>query len=191
MVRAVKSGVGETVKEQFESDVALEYGLFHNRVTGSIDWYRMNTSDLLLTVPVPQPAVTASRLENVGSIRNHGVEFTLDAQAVSTANLSVVLGLVGGALRRYLEERDELLFVTGREARRHGAQLLLQVAQFVHHFAQAGARAGIAAGLNSAASGGVFHRVRQDIEENLACLLRVRDDTHLVGCFRRGIREVS
>jgi TonB-linked SusC/RagA family outer membrane protein len=60
-----------------QTDVALEYGLFHNRVTGSIDWYRMNTTDLLLTRSLPGTSGFNSALQNIGSTRNSGVELQL------------------------------------------------------------------------------------------------------------------
>ena len=38
------------------SNVALDYGLMDNRLTGSLEYYIKNTKDLILEVPVPQPA---------------------------------------------------------------------------------------------------------------------------------------
>jgi iron complex outermembrane receptor protein len=58
-----------------------------------------NTRDLLLTVPVPQPAVTDTRLENIGRVRNKGFEFTFDAKTISRPGLDLTLGLIGSVER--------------------------------------------------------------------------------------------
>src|SRR3989442_4413843 len=75
-------------------NLGLDYGLKNNRISGSIDYYVKNTSDLLLSVSVPQPAPADRRLENVGKVRNRGIELSLDALAVSRPNLTWRAGLV-------------------------------------------------------------------------------------------------
>ena len=65
-------------EETAQTNLALDYGIFNNRLNGSLEYYVKNTRDLLLTVQVPQPAVVGDRLENIGKIRNKGVEFSLD-----------------------------------------------------------------------------------------------------------------
>ena len=75
-------------------NLGLDYGLKNNRISGSIDYYVKNTSDLLLSVSVPQPAPADHRLENVGKVRNRGIELSLDAVALSRRNLIWRAGLV-------------------------------------------------------------------------------------------------
>jgi iron complex outermembrane receptor protein len=75
-------------------NVALDYGLLDNRVSGSIEYYVKNTSDLLLSVPVAQPALATDRLQNIGAVRNRGLELSLDALALSRPNLTWRAGLV-------------------------------------------------------------------------------------------------
>ncbi len=75
-------------------DAALDYGLLNNRVSGTVEYYVKNTSDLLLEVPVPQPAPVPTRLENVGKVRNRGFELALDALAISRPGLTWRAGLV-------------------------------------------------------------------------------------------------
>jgi len=65
-----------------------------NRLAGSVEYYVKNTSDLLLDVPVPQPQPSSTRLENVGKLRNRGVEATLDALLVARPGLTWRSGLV-------------------------------------------------------------------------------------------------
>src|SRR5204862_2279806 len=78
---------------------AVDFGLMNNRLAGSIEYYVKNTSDLLLEVPVPQPAASATRIENVGKLRNRGLEVTLDALLASRPGLTWRSGIVFGLER--------------------------------------------------------------------------------------------
>src|SRR5439155_5828142 len=62
-----------------KTDVAADFGLFGNRVTGSADWYRENTSDLLLARSLPGTSGYTSALQNIGSTRNSGLEVQLSS----------------------------------------------------------------------------------------------------------------
>lgn len=67
-------------------NLAVDFGLFENRITGSIDYYIANTSDLLLDkVPL---SVTGYSLitKNIGKTRNKGVEIELSTNNISTQN---------------------------------------------------------------------------------------------------------
>jgi len=75
-------------------NVAVDYGFANNRFSGSVEYYVKNTSDLLLEVSNAQPAFTEKRLQNVGKVRNKGVEVSLDALALSRPNLTWRAGLV-------------------------------------------------------------------------------------------------
>ena len=59
-------------------DIGLDYGMFDNRVMLTADVYRKTTRDLLLNAYVPYSTGVGSALLNVGSVRNDGVEITLE-----------------------------------------------------------------------------------------------------------------
>ena len=65
-----------------QTDVGVEYAVLDNRLSGSVDVYRMNTHDLLLTRLLPVTSGFTSTLQNVGATKNTGVEVS-----VSTVNL--------------------------------------------------------------------------------------------------------
>jgi iron complex outermembrane receptor protein len=81
-------------EETAMTNVALDYGFLGNRLNGSLEYYVKNTHDLLLTVLVPQPAVIGDRLENIGKIRNKGVEFSLDGQVLQRSEFNLSAGFV-------------------------------------------------------------------------------------------------
>jgi len=77
-----------------QTNLGLDWGLRSDRITGSIDVYQKKTKDLILTVPVPQPAVVGTQIQNIGSVRNRGLEATLDARLFDRANKTLTSGLV-------------------------------------------------------------------------------------------------
>jgi iron complex outermembrane receptor protein len=77
-----------------QTNVGVDWGVSNDRFTGVVDVYNKTTKDLLLRVAVPQPAVVATRIENVGSVRNRGLEATLDARLFDTQARSLSSGLV-------------------------------------------------------------------------------------------------
>jgi len=80
-------------------DAAIDYGIFRNRVTGSFEYYSKTTRDLLLTVNVPQPAVVATQLQNIGRVKNAGFEANVDGQVFNAPGRTLSLGLVFSANR--------------------------------------------------------------------------------------------
>jgi len=82
-----------------QKNLGIDYGLMNDRVTGSIEVYEKKTKDLLLEVSVPQPAVVSTRIENIGSLRNRGLEATIDGELWRRGARSVSGGLVFSAER--------------------------------------------------------------------------------------------
>jgi TonB-linked SusC/RagA family outer membrane protein len=64
-------------------DFGLDYGFFKNRISGEIDYYMKNTTDLLLNVPVPATTGYLTQTKNIGSVSNKGVEFVLNTSNIS------------------------------------------------------------------------------------------------------------
>ncbi|WP_316752755.1 TonB-dependent receptor [Pedobacter gandavensis] len=67
-------------ERSIQADAGLELGLFDNRINMTFDYYNRVTKDLLLQAPIPWSAgmVNANVYKNVGSVRNSGVELTLN-----------------------------------------------------------------------------------------------------------------
>jgi len=60
-----------------QQDVGLDIGLFKNAFTFTVDYYHKTTTGMLLSVPVPSSAGSASSpTENAGDVVNSGFEFT-------------------------------------------------------------------------------------------------------------------
>ncbi|HTH64383.1 MAG TPA: SusC/RagA family TonB-linked outer membrane protein [Gemmatimonadales bacterium] len=85
-------------------DGAIDFGMFQNRLSGSLEYYHKNTKDLLLTIDVSQPALQPTQLQNVGKLSGHGLEAALDAVVVSRPGLIWRAGLVLAADRTKVDE---------------------------------------------------------------------------------------
>lgn len=56
-------------------NIGFDYGMFNNRLTGSINYYINQTEDLLITKRLSPSAGYENPILNVGKIRNQGIEF--------------------------------------------------------------------------------------------------------------------
>ena len=62
-------------------DLGLDIGLWNN-VDISIDYYNRTTNDLLYNVPIPTTSGSSSILDNIGEVKNNGLEFSVSSQVV-------------------------------------------------------------------------------------------------------------
>ena len=69
-------------------NVGLDFGLFKNRITGTIEFYNRETSDLLIYVPFSLTAGIAGQVENIGAMRNKGIELTLGLKPIVSKSFS-------------------------------------------------------------------------------------------------------
>lgn len=69
-------------------NIGLDFGLFRDRISGSVDIYKKITSDLLATVAVPAGTnFTNQILTNVGGMENKGVEASLNVGLIAKKDL--------------------------------------------------------------------------------------------------------
>jgi len=71
-----------------EYDLGLDYGFFKGRVSGSIDAYTKLSKGLILDRRIPIENGYSSILDNVSSVRNKGIEFSLKTINVSTKDFT-------------------------------------------------------------------------------------------------------
>ncbi|TPV31848.1 SusC/RagA family TonB-linked outer membrane protein [Paucihalobacter ruber] len=70
-------------------NVGLDFGLFNNRLTGSIDGYYRETEDLLATIPVAAGSNLSDFLTtNVGATTSKGLELSLNGVLAKSENLN-------------------------------------------------------------------------------------------------------
>lgn len=64
-------------------NIGLDFGLWNQRVTGSVDYYEKDTYDMLLNLPIPNSTGFSSQINNIGSIRNTGLDVSLSTRNIS------------------------------------------------------------------------------------------------------------
>ncbi len=70
-------------------NLGLDFGLFDNCLSGTVDVYKRDTKDLLNTIPVPAGTNFTDRLlTNVGDLENIGMELSVNANPISTKDLN-------------------------------------------------------------------------------------------------------
>lgn len=69
-------------------DLGLDFGLFNNRLAGTIDAYYKRTRDLLWLVPLPMESGFDNSLTNVGQINNRGIELGVQSVNINNRNFS-------------------------------------------------------------------------------------------------------
>lgn len=58
-------------------NVGVDFSLFKSRISGSVDVYKSNTTDLLLRRSIPSVTGYTSTFDNVGETANNGIDITL------------------------------------------------------------------------------------------------------------------
>ncbi len=89
-------------------NIGVDFRLF-DRLNGSIDWYTRRTEDMLIAAPLPYTTGFSSLAQNVGKIRNNGVEVQLDAEIFNTNDFRWNAGL------NFAANRSKVLDLGGEE----------------------------------------------------------------------------
>jgi TonB-linked SusC/RagA family outer membrane protein len=70
-------------------EFGLDYGLFDNKISGSINAFQKNSTDLLADAPVADGSNFTNRvLQNVGDLQVNGLEFTVNAEIIKNEDLN-------------------------------------------------------------------------------------------------------
>lgn len=102
-------------------NVGLDFAVLNRRITGSVEWYKSNTSDLILVRNLPPLSGYVQKFENVGKTMNRGIEVTLNTINIQKRDWSWSTEIVFGINK---EEYVELL---------NGKQDILAERRFIGH----------------------------------------------------------
>ena len=67
-------------------NIGIDFSVFNNRLSGSLDTYRSYTDDLLMAVNIPTLTGFPSTYANIGKTNNRGVELTLNFTPIATGS---------------------------------------------------------------------------------------------------------
>lgn len=67
-----------TWETTYVTNVGIDYGLFNNRLNGSLEWFNRDTKGILISLPVPLEHGTSSvPNQNAGEVNNRGVDLDI------------------------------------------------------------------------------------------------------------------
>jgi hypothetical protein len=93
-----------------EINAGLEFSIFNKRIGGTLDYYVRESSDLLYTYDVSVPPYIYNKLfTNVGTIRNQGIEFTLNLIPIKNQDF------VWSAIFTYSKNTNKLIKFSNEE----------------------------------------------------------------------------
>jgi len=82
-----------------EYNLGLDFAMFNNKLSGSVDVFKRDIEDLLYTYTSPQPPYVASQIyTNVGTISAKGIELTLSYAAIKNKDFSWNVDFAGSTI---------------------------------------------------------------------------------------------
>ncbi|MBC9797396.1 SusC/RagA family TonB-linked outer membrane protein [Sinomicrobium weinanense] len=106
------SGLGWEYSETW--NYGLDFSLWNNRLSGSLEYYVTDTKDILLGVNLPPTTGVGSYTANIGETRNKGLELSLNGLIVDTEDWTWEAGL------NIYGNRNELVALSSGQERDEG-----------------------------------------------------------------------
>src|SRR5690606_12132952 len=125
-------------------NIGVDFSILRNRISGSLEWYEANTSDLILVKDMPAVSGYVQKYENVGATRNRGFEITLSTVNIEKGDFTWSMDINWATNR---EEIVELL---------NGKQDMLAQRWFIGHPLQV---------YYQYANDGIWQNTAEDLEE--------------------------
>ena len=85
-------------------DIGLDFSLLNGRISGTVDYYKSKTYDLLYFKTAPPSTVFTSTLSNIGKTRGQGVEASVTGIPVQTNDLTWDVTATATFSRDYVDE---------------------------------------------------------------------------------------
>ncbi|MFA8433752.1 MAG: SusC/RagA family TonB-linked outer membrane protein [Marinifilaceae bacterium] len=85
-------------------DAAVEFGLFNNRLHGSVEFYRKTSEDLLYDMPLSPTMGLSSQPRNIATLYNQGFEVALGGTVVKNENFSWDTQLQASTIKNEITE---------------------------------------------------------------------------------------
>lgn len=100
-----------TWEKTTEFDLGLDFGFLDNRINGSIDFYSRTSRDLLMEMqtPLEMGSYTGAYWDNVGKVRNTGIELQLNTVNVKTKDWNWTTSFT------FAHNKNEILELNGKK----------------------------------------------------------------------------
>ncbi|MBR4089217.1 MAG: TonB-dependent receptor, partial [Bacteroidales bacterium] len=95
---------GLSWETSYTYNVALEFGLFDQRITGTVEYFNRDSKDLLQDVPISTVTGFSSTLQNIGEINNKGFEIELSGDIIKGNDFNWSAGLTASLIKSKVVE---------------------------------------------------------------------------------------
>jgi len=83
----------------YTSNIAVEFGLFDQRLSGSLEYFNRDSKNLLQDVPISTVTGFSSQLLNIGEINNKGIEIELYGEILKTGDFIWSAGITASHIK--------------------------------------------------------------------------------------------
>ncbi|WP_276501839.1 SusC/RagA family TonB-linked outer membrane protein [Terrimonas pollutisoli] len=87
-------------------NIGLDFGLFKNRLTGTLDFYKNTTKDLLVESLIPTTTGFSRQQQNIGQTSNKGIELALNVDVIRKKDLQINFNFNIGINRARIDKLD-------------------------------------------------------------------------------------
>lgn len=94
------------LEKQKQINVGLDYGMFNDRLSFTLDLFHIDNEDLLMTISKSPSSGYLDQLANVGTLRNRGIEFSINATPIRTKDWNWNIGFNISADRNKIIKLD-------------------------------------------------------------------------------------
>ena len=86
-------------------EFGIEYGVFDNRVSGSLNFFQKNSTDLLFSAAVADGTNFSNNIiQNIGELQTRGIEFSVNADVVKQKDFTIDFNFNATFLDREIKE---------------------------------------------------------------------------------------
>ena len=93
-------------EKQKQINVGLDYGMFNDRLSFTLDLFHIDNEDVLMTISKSPSSGYLDQLANVGTLRNRGIEFSINATPIRTKDWNWNIGFNISADRNKIIKLD-------------------------------------------------------------------------------------
>ena len=94
-------------------DLALEFGLFKDRLVGQVEFFHRISDNLLFSVPLPTSSGLTNQMQNIGTMYNQGIEVQLGGDIIRKRdfnwNMTLNLSALKNVITKLPDGQDEII----------------------------------------------------------------------------------
>lgn len=97
-------------------NLAVDFGLFRNRLSGTVEVYNTNTADLLIYETLNANTGYTSKLSNLGKVNNKGLEISLNSELIKKKDFNLNLGMT------FTKNKNSIVSIYGKDTNGDGIE---------------------------------------------------------------------